>query len=132
MTTNLFFSTLTVPMVTVQISDSGVTPTAGESYALTCSVSGAENLNSSTTYQWTKNNGTQTQVGTKSSTLNFLSLRLSDTGQYSCLATVTVSSHHVINTTSRPYEINIPGQYLSCLIILYMYMHVRVHTCSPP
>jgi hypothetical protein len=36
------------PNVSVQVNDSGATPTAGQNYLLTCSVSGAENLNPTT------------------------------------------------------------------------------------
>ena len=57
-------------------------------YSLTCGVAGAENLYPSITYQWIKNNGTQTQVGTDR-VLYFSSLRLSDAGQYTCQATVS-------------------------------------------
>ena len=61
----------------------------GQSYSLICGVTGAENLNSSITYQWTKNNGTQTQVPNGAKTLSFSTLRFSDAGQYSCQATVS-------------------------------------------
>ena len=59
-------------------------------YSLMCSVSGAENLNPSITYQWTKNNGTETQiqVGTYQ-VLSFSPLRVSDAGQYTCQATIS-------------------------------------------
>ena len=70
--------------MSVQISDDGATPTVGENYQLTCSVSGAENLNPTFTYQWTKNNDTRTQFGTNSSTLSFIPLRLSDAASYVC------------------------------------------------
>ena len=105
-TTSLLLSI--VPVVSVQISDGGAIPTAGQKYILTCSVSGDENLNPTITYQWTKNNGTQTQVGTKSNTLVFLSLRLSDAGKYSCWATVS-SLYATINATSKLFGIQIPG-----------------------
>ena len=55
-------------------------------YTLTCNVAVDESLNS-ITYQWTQNNGTQTQVGTDR-VLSFSPLRLSDAGQYTCQATV--------------------------------------------
>ena len=60
----------------------------GESgYYLTCGVTVTGAANPSITYQWTKNNGTQTQVGTDR-VLSFSPLRLSDAGQYTCQATV--------------------------------------------
>ena len=60
-------------------------------YSLTCSVNGAENLNSSMSYQWTKDNGTQirTQVGADPKLLSFSPLRLSDAGQYTCEAIIS-------------------------------------------
>ena len=60
-------------------------------YSLTCDVTGAENLNPSITYWWTKNNGTQTQVQVAAdpSVLSFSPLRLSDAGRYTCRATVS-------------------------------------------
>ena len=62
-------------------------------YTLTCTVSGTENLSPSITYQWTKNNGTQTQMqaGTNTNTLSFSPLSLSDAGRYTCQATVSSS-----------------------------------------
>ena len=56
------------------------------SYTLICSVTGDENLNSSVSYRWTKNDDTQAQI---SEVLSFSSLRLSDAGQYTCRATVS-------------------------------------------
>ena len=78
--------------MSVQISDGGGTPAAGENYQLACSVSGAENLNAVTTYSWTKNSGSgQTQVGVSSSTLSFTPLRLSDAASYVCEVTIRSS-----------------------------------------
>ena len=65
----------------------------GQSYSLICGVTRAENLDSSIAYQWTKNNGTQTQVPSGAETLSFSILRFSDAGQYTCQA--TVSSPHL-------------------------------------
>ena len=75
--------------ISVQITASG-TPTLGQNdYSLTCGVTGAENLNPSITYQWTKNNGTQTiQMGTDR-VLSFSSFTISDAGRYTCQATVS-------------------------------------------
>ena len=70
-------------------------------YSLTCNVNGAENP--SVTYQWTKNNGTQTQiqVGTDSQVLSFSSLRLSDAGLYTCQATVSSPCNIIITDTQE-------------------------------
>ena len=56
-------------------------------YSLTCGVTVTGTANPSITYQWTKNNGTQTQVGADR-VLSFSPLRLSDAGRYTCQATV--------------------------------------------
>ena len=63
----------------------------GESgFTLLCYVSGADDLNSFITYQWTKDNGTQTQIqdGPDPRTISFAPLRVSDVGQYTCQATI--------------------------------------------
>ena len=84
----------TAPPVSIQVRDSGAIPTAGENYQLTCSVSGAENLNPTITYRWTRNSGSgQTQVRTNSNTLSFTPLRLADAASYVC--EVTVSSNYL-------------------------------------
>ena len=74
---HLFLKTPALP-ISVQITGSVATPTAGESYTLTCSVSGA----SVTTYQWRKD-GSVIQ-GQTTEMLSFSPLRLSDAGQYTC------------------------------------------------
>ena len=81
------FPFLPAPPISVQIDPSG-TSTLRQNYSLTCGVTGAENLNPSTNYVWTKNNGTQTQVGADR-VLSFSPLRLSDAGRYTCQATVS-------------------------------------------
>ena len=76
-------------------------------YSLTCSVSGADNLNASITYQWTTNNGTQTQIQVgmgnhpKLVTLPFSPLRLSDAGNYTCQAIVSSDNITVIVMDSQ-------------------------------
>ena len=75
-------------IISVQITSSVATPIAGQNYTLTCSVTGVENFNPTIAYQWTKNNGTQMQVGTNSNTILFSPLKLSDAGQYMCRVTV--------------------------------------------
>ena len=90
--------------MSAQISDGGITPTAGLGYALSCSVTGTENLNAAITYEWTKRNSTQARVLGSYKTLRFSSLRLSDAGEFSCH--VTVNSRYlrnVVNVTSSHF-----------------------------
>ena len=54
--------------------------------ALTCTVSGGDNLSPTIAYQWTRNNSVT--VGTNSRTLLLSSIGLSDAGNYTCHATV--------------------------------------------
>ena len=58
-------------------------------YSPTCGVTVTGTENPSITYQWTKDNGTQTiQFGTNR-VLSFSPLRLSDAGRYTCQATLS-------------------------------------------
>ena len=67
-------------------------PMLGETgYSLTCKVALGKNLFTSMSYRWTKNisNGTAMQLGATSNTLFFPSLRVSDSGLYTCFATIS-------------------------------------------
>ena len=115
----IIFLIFSAPPVSVQISDSRATPIPGESYQLTCSVSGAENLNSTTTYRWTRNSGSgQTQVGANSNTLSFTPLRLADAASYVC--GVTVTSRYLTSdiTAMNSFDVGIQCElmYYSCYI----------------
>ena len=105
--------------MSVQISDSGATPTAGESYRLTCSVSGAENLNPTTTYRWTRNSGTEVQVGADPSILSFTPLRLADAASYVC--GVTISSSYLTGDIAamnvNPQNISIQSKFKNFFIV---------------
>ena len=69
------------------ITTSGDMVLGQNGYSLTCDVTIIGTINASISYQWTKNNGTQTiQVGTDQ-VLSFSPLKLSDAGQYTCQAT---------------------------------------------
>ena len=77
--------------MSVQINGS-TSGTVGGSFELSCVVLGAENLNPSITYHWTKNtNGSQTQAGTDASysTLSFTTVQLSDADNYFCIADIS-------------------------------------------
>ena len=75
----------TVPSgFSIVISDGGATPTAGESYSLTCNVSGG----SVDTYHWRKD-GVLRVSGETAAMLSFFPLWLSDAGRYTCEASAT-------------------------------------------
>ena len=96
---------MVVPAISVQITTSGALMLGQSGYSLTCGISGSANLNSSIIYQWTKNNGTQTQiqVGDDPKVLSFSPLRLSDAGRYTCQATVSSPylNNNIIRTDSQ-------------------------------
>ena len=106
------------PTVSVQVTDSGATPTAGDYYQLTCSVSGDENLNhTTTTYRWTKNSGSgQLQVGA-SSTLSFTPLRLSDAASYVCEVIISSSylTRDIVAMNVNPWDVRIQSEFTSRL-----------------
>ena len=92
MSFTIYISFFPAPILSVKITTSGAPVLGQNGYSLTCSVSGATNLNSSITYQWTKTNGTQTQLqsdGADPKVLSFSPLRLSDAGRYTCQAIVS-------------------------------------------
>lgn len=101
--------------ITTRLSEASV---AQKGYSLVCSVNGAENLNPSISYQWTKNNGTQIrmQTGNDPQVLSFSFFRLSDVGEYTCLATISSSYvHDIIVMESQHIAIH------SELIFIYSY-----------
>ena len=76
-------------MTIISDNTSGI---AGEKYALTCRVFGAEKLHPFMTYKWMKNtSGSQVPVGANSSALSFSPVRLSDAANYSCMVTIASS-----------------------------------------
>ena len=98
--------------MSVQVSDSRATPTAGGDYQLNCNVAGSEHLNPTTTYRWTRNSGTEVQVGTDPSILSFTPLRLADAASYVC--EVTISSNYltgdIVAMTINPQDIRIQSE----------------------
>ena len=96
------------PVITAMVS--GGTPTVTESYFLTCTVTGADRLNSTITYRWIKNNAavsSETQ-----STLSFSSLSLSDAGQYRCRVTVSSTLlSRSISAVSNTLNVTLQGKH---------------------
>ncbi len=67
-------------------------PMAGQSYSLTCTLTGGDSLSPTISYQFTQDNPGHTGVvgGVSTTpTLTFSPLMLSNGGQYSCQATIT-------------------------------------------
>ena len=105
---------MAAPSVSVQISDGGATPTAGENYQLTCSVSGANNLNPTITYRWSRNSGSgQTSLGTDSNILSFTPLQLSEAATYVCEVTINSNylTQNIITMNTNPQDIRIQSKY---------------------
>ena len=102
------------PVIIAMVS--GGTPTVGESYSLTCTVTGADRLNPTITYQWFKNNTVVS--GETQSTLSISSLSLSDAGQYRCDVTVssTLLSQSITNM-SNTQDLTLQSRYNFSLMI---------------
>ena len=102
---------------------SGGTPTVGESYSLTCTVTGAVRLYPTIAYQWFKNN---TEVsGETQSTLSFSSLSLSDAGQYRCDVTVgSALLNRDIANSSNPIQLVIPSKLVYAYKIWYAFLRL--------
>ena len=83
-----------MPKIRVGFSERNILA-VGQSYNLSCNVFGANSLHPTIAYNWTKDDSTQTQVGTNSSTLFFSLFRLSDAGYFTC--DVTISSDYLDN-----------------------------------
>ena len=120
-----------VPTVTVEVSASGSASIGMKGYSLTCSLSGADNLDATVSYQWTKHNGTRTQLGSNTNRLSFPSLRLSDAGEYACVAFVSLPYlQHPINATSRPFPIQLEGNSNLYLLVTHTCMQVASKSIS--
>ena len=96
---NIDINSLSAPNISVQITTSynnevSLLPDRSMDVWLNCSESLTVIFNLTITYLWTKNNGTQTQVGMMK-TLLFSPLKLSDAGQYTCF--VTASAPYLSN-----------------------------------
>ena len=112
--------------------DNSTNSVAGHRHILKCDVTGAEALSSSSTvtYQWLKNNSTQTRLGINSNSLIFTSLKLSDAGWYTCQ--VLISSpflYNVVNATSKAYEVDVEGMCISLICdfkLVYAYIRIYV------
>ena len=93
------------------ISPADDLPTFGQRYTLTCTVTGADSLSPTSTYQWFKTTPSRTRVGTNSHTLTFDPLDLSDAGHYSCQVTVFSSFLlRDVTVVSDDYNLRFPSK----------------------
>ena len=102
-------------------------PSAGQNYTLVCGISsGLGGLDPVITYRWTKDNGTRIQIGSDSNILSFSSLRLSDTGLYTCDITMNVS--HLVKTISTTFHFKVPSKLAiaMCMIIVMINFNLLV------
>ena len=90
------------------ISPSGI-PMAGQSFSLTCSLTGGASLQPTLSYQWTREGGS---LMTSTATLNFDTLYLSDAGQYSCQVILTSSQLEGEHTVAAHYTIEFMSKWL--------------------
>ena len=96
------------PVITAMVS--GGTPTVGENYSLTCTVTGADQLNPTITYRWFKDNTVVS--GEPQSTLSFSPLSLSDAGQYRCRVTVSSTLlSRSISKVSNAQDLTLQGKH---------------------
>ena len=91
------------PAITAKVVPPGNPPAAGQSYSLTCTVTGADSLNPIINYQWFKTTPNRTEVGTNSPTLTFDPLVLSNAGLYNCEATLVLTQD--VTVVSSDYEV---------------------------
>ena len=102
------------------ISPSGG-PMAGQSFSLTCSLTGGASLQPTLSYQWTREGGS---LMTSTATLNFDTLYLSDAGQYSCQVILTSSQLEGQHTVAAHYSIHFMSECNLLLNVLLCVKHV--------
>ena len=97
-----------VSEISVVITYSGV-PTVGQSYSLTCSVSGADYLNPNIVYQWFET-GDPGVVLARSANLQLPPLQLTEDSHYTCQA--TISSPYLTEdlTFNQTLDVTIPSK----------------------
>lgn len=98
------------PSITVSVEVSGGMAIIGESYSMTCLVSGAELFHPTITYQWMQDGAVVNK--SSSSSLSFLSLNMSHVGQYSCHISLSspLLQNHII-ATSNSYTFTPQSKY---------------------
>ncbi len=83
-------------------------PMAGQSFTLTCSLTGGDSLSPTVSYQWRRGES----LLTNSPILHFDSLYLSDVGQYSCVVILSSSLLDQEYTVTGTYNIEFISKYV--------------------
>ena len=81
---------------------------AGQNFSLTCSVTGADSLSPTISYQWTR--GMTVLSSETNSVLLLNPLTLSDSGQYECMVTAESALLNDPLTDSDQFEVTIQGE----------------------
>ncbi len=95
----------------IAVISPSVGPKAGQSFSLTCSLTGGASLQPTLSYQWTREGGS---LMTSTATLNFDTLYLSDAGQYSCQVILTSSQLEGQHTVAAHYSIHFTSK---CILL---------------
>ena len=118
------------PQVFVQTTSTPIeaTPIAGQNCTITHHILGADNLNSTLTYKWTKNNGSKILfIPTTSNTLAFSPVNVSDAGNCNCEFTISsrylVESRVVVND-SRHLQVKGKTLKSQCNPFIHSFVHV--------
>ena len=107
-----------LPELSVTLTGSGDTLTAGQNHMLTCEASGGGSM--AYTYMWLKDN--HVVSGQTSSTYSFSPLRETDSGRYNCRVRVGLST----TVTSGDVTISVVGRCVSINHVIEQLIHTRI------
>ena len=112
-----FITSCIAPPITVTVTANLSSPLMlGQTgNTLTCDVFGADNLNPTITYQWTRNGETVPDVS--SGTLNLSPLTLTSSGEYTCNVTVssTLLESDIQASALAPKRVKIQSELISLM-----------------
>ena len=105
-----------MPDVVVQINSTseGHNVSAGTNFSLTCTVGGIENLMAELIFEWIRFNGTDfEEINITSNEIHFLSLKLSEAGNYMCQVSIRSSllRSDLSFVSMPPYTVRAIGKY---------------------
>ena len=127
---SLSFNLSPVPAITVSVTPNLNTPAQmiGTGSILTCGVSGADNLDPTTTYRWTRDGGREIS---RLNTLPLSPVGLSDAGNYTCHATVNSNLLRNGITVSANQIVMVQGELVAYCLSTYYHYKLMVCFNSP-